>query len=444
VRRSIIMAAGCGIVAIACLVGGGLFFVERPTILRVAVPKENKGDYQLLSAASKVVRHNHQPIRFKLVDTVDAKAAADALDGRKVDMAVVRTDAAMPADGQTVVILHRDAAVLAVPHGLDLKAVTDLEDHTVGIVGPPENGAMLDTILAQYDVAPDKVKRVPLARDDVAKAVADHAVDVVLVTGIVSDALVQDTVKAVAKAADGPPTFIGVPEAEAVAQRSPAFEKFEVVKGAFHGAPPLPGDDFDTLSVTHRLVANAELSERVVADVTRFLLAERGAIVALDPMAQRMEAPSTDKGTALPAHPGTAAYIDDEEESFLDQYSDFIYLGAMFFGVIASGATALFGRLNAQGIRVAENITDRLIEILRLVRQAPTAADIDALEAETDGIVATTMDRSFARGLDERCVGTLRLALDQVRGAVRDRRALLERGDHAQPRHDAPVLLQVK
>ena len=179
--------------------------------------------------------------------------------------------------------------------------------------------------------------------------------------------------------------------------------------------------------------------------MTRFLLSERSAIVALDPMAQRIEAPSTDKGSMLPAHAGTAAYIDDEEESFLDQYSDYIYLGAMFFGVLASGGTALFSRLTAQNVKVAEEITERLLEILKLVRQAPTVAEVERLEAETDDLMATALERTFARGLDERCLSTLRLALDQVRGAVRDRRQALENGPPPlAARHEAPALLQVK
>ncbi|MDX7949958.1 TAXI family TRAP transporter solute-binding subunit [Lichenihabitans sp. Uapishka_5] len=443
-RRSMILAGACSIVAVACLGGGGLFFVERPTIVRVAVPSENHGDYALLSAASKVVRHNHHPIRFKLVDTPDAQAASTALDGGKVDMAVVRTDAPMPADGQSVVILHRDAAILMVPHGGEIAEVTALPGHTVGIVGAIENQDLLDTILGQYDILATAVKRIRLNRDEVAQAVADRKVDAVLIIGILSSAPVQDTVRAVAKAGGGPPTFIGVPEAAAVAQRSPAYDSFEVVKGAFRGSPPLPSEEFDTLSVTHRLVASSELSERTVADVTRFFLAERSALVALDPLAQRIEAPSTDKGSPLPAHPGTAAYIDDEEESFLDAYSDYIYLAAMFFGVLASGAGALFSRLNAQGLQEAERSIERLVEIFKLVRQAPTLAAVQDLEGETDTLLAASLDRSFARGLDERCVATLRLAFDQVRGAVRDRRDALRMPDAATLPQDRPTLVQAR
>ena len=425
-RRSMILALVCGALAVICLGSAALFFVERPTIIRVAIPSENRSDFDLLSAAGKVVRHGHHPIRFKIVSVPDPKAASTQLDSGEVDMAVVRTDGPMPAQGQTVVILHRDTAVLLAPGGSTVTEVGGLGGHTIGLVeNASANQALLDTILAQYEVDRDSVKTVPLAIEAVADAVRTKQVDAVLVVGILSGSKVQDTVKAVAKAAGEPPVFLPISDAAAIAQRSPAFDTFEVVKGAFHGAPSRPADEFDTLSVTHRLVASTALSDSVVADVTRFFLSERNALVAVDPIARRIEAPSTDKGSALPAHPGTAAYIDDEEETFLDRYSDFIYLGAMFFGVLASGATAMFSRLNAQGARAVERLTGRLIEILKLVRFAPSADLVNALEAETDEIVAAALDQNASSSLDERRLGALGLALHQVREAIRDRRSAL-------------------
>ena len=78
----------------------------------------------------------------------------------------------------------------------------------------------------------------------------------------------------------------------------------------------------------------------------RFLLVQpfgpaqfRGA--AMTPLANRMEEPSTDKAAPFPAHPGAVAYLDGEEETFLDKYSDFIYIGAMLLSVLASAAAAL-------------------------------------------------------------------------------------------------------
>lgn len=425
-RQSMILAVTCGIVAVVCLGSAALFFVERPTVIKVAIPTENHSDTDLLSAASKVVRRGHHPIRFKIVSVDDPKAAAADLDDGTVDMAVARTDGPMPAQGQTVVILHRDAAILVAPGGSPLKEIADLAGHTIGLVEhAAANQALIETVLAQYDVARESVRTVSLTVDAVAEALASKQVDAILVVGILSGSKVQDTVKAVAHVSDEPPVFLAISEAAAIAQRSPAFDSFEVVKGAFHGAPPRPAEEFDTLSVTHRLVASTALSDSVVADVTRFFLSERSALVAVDPIARRIEAPSTDKGSALPAHPGTAAYIDDEEETFLDHYSDFIYLGAMFFGVIASGATAMFSRLNARGTRAVERLTGRLLEILKLVRYATSLDLVNELEAETDEIVAAALHQDTARGLDERRLSTLGLALDQVREAIRERRATI-------------------
>lgn len=431
-RQPMMLAVVCGALAIVCLAAGALFFAERPTVLTVAVPAQHRGDYDLIAAAERVVRHGHHPIRFKVVSVVDSAAAAAKIDDGSFDMAVVRTDEAMPAQGQTVVILHRDAAVLVAAGPSELKEVSDLPGHTVGILGEyGANRALLDTVLAQSDVPSDAVKSLPLTPSTVATSLKDKTIDAVLVVGIVASSAVQDTVKTVAQAGEGSPAFIPVSEAAAIAQRSPAYDSLEIVKGAFRGAPPRPADDYDTVSVTHRLVARSTLSQTVVADVTRFFLQERSALVAVDTLARSMEEPSTDKGTALPAHPGTAAYIDDEEESFLDQYSDFIYLGAMFFGVIASGGTAMFSRLNAQGARAVERLTARLIEILKLARFAPSIDMVNGLEAETDEIVAAALEESTARSLDERRLGALGLALHQVREAIRDRRSMLGVEPHA-------------
>ncbi len=78
---------------------------------------------------------------------------------------MIRTDVAIPSHAQTVVILHRDAALLAAPGGSEIAAVTDLAGHTVGIVHRgPGNQELIETALAQYDIAPDAVKSCPSRR----------------------------------------------------------------------------------------------------------------------------------------------------------------------------------------------------------------------------------------------------------------------------------------
>ena len=85
-------------------------------------------------------------------------------------------------------------------------------------------------------------------------------------------------------------------------------------------------------------MARSSLPDSVAADVTRLLFSERLSIAQIAPLASQIEAPSTTKGAALPVHPATAAYLDDEEKSFFDRYSDFIYIGAMLLASSARGS----------------------------------------------------------------------------------------------------------
>ena len=109
----VILASGAALVALATI---GIYFYERPTSLRVAVPRGS--EYQkLLSALNQEFIHGHADIRFKIVPTTGEHAAAKAIEDRNVDLAVVRSDISMPTNAQTALILaHYSAVILAPPH----------------------------------------------------------------------------------------------------------------------------------------------------------------------------------------------------------------------------------------------------------------------------------------------------------------------------------------
>jgi TRAP-type uncharacterized transport system substrate-binding protein len=346
-RRTVLIAiAGC--LATAAIVALAGYFWERPTSLRVAVTRDTD-DFRLMGAIAHVFTKEHESIRLKLNPVNDAAASAAALEAGEADLAVVRSDIAMPPSGQTLVILHRNAAVIIVPAGSPIARISDLRGHKIGIVKGPSSGPgnlhLLETILAQYDIAPDMIEPVTLRGFEVFTALEQKRIEAVMAVGVTGDARLNDVVSAVAQAGKGAPTFLAVQEARAIAQRTPSVESLDVVRGAFGGDPPKPAGNFETLAVTVRLVARSTLKDSIASDITRALFADRLSIAQREPLASRIEAPSTDKDTALPTHPGTAAYIDGEEQTFFERYSDFIYIGAMLLSVVGSAAAALAIRL---------------------------------------------------------------------------------------------------
>ena len=417
-----------GLMAVTLLaIGGAAFWYERPTVLTVAVSRADQDDLALMTVAAAQLKRSHKTLRLHVMPAENSADAAAQIDAGKADLAVVRSDVAMPNAGQTVVILHRDSAIILAPTSSEIQALSDLQGHRLGMIGAgPGNMHLLEVALAQNDMHVDAVQLEPLQIADVTEALKSKRVDAVMAVDVVSGTKMNDLVKAVIAAGGGAPSFISVAEADAIAQRTPSYESTEIVRGTFGGAPPRPAEEFDTLSVTHRLVANENLEQEPIAGLTRFLLTERGSMAASVPLAGRIEAPSTDKGSALPVHPGAAAYIDDEEETFFDKYSDFIYIGAMLIGVLASGATALMSRMNSRRTAVLDDAIGRLVHMLSAARSAQSATELSDLQTEADAHLTKCLDA--ATSIDESRLRVFSLALDQVRDAIRDRQ-----GDLAAP-----------
>ncbi len=67
-----------------------------------------------------------------------------------------------------------------------------------------------------------------VAPEDVTAALKSKTVDAVLAVDVDLEPALRDIVKAVAAAGDGAPILIPIEEADAIAQRSPAYEKMSV------------------------------------------------------------------------------------------------------------------------------------------------------------------------------------------------------------------------
>jgi TRAP transporter TAXI family solute receptor len=421
-QRLILITIAGALVLIAIAAFGGYLFL-RPNVVRVAVGPASSDDYKLMVAAAQVAARD-KAFRLRLVVQDGPSASAQALDRGDADLAVVRSDEEVPSNGLTAVILHRNAAVLIVPGRSPLHHIGDLKGHSVGIVGPAANEHLLDTTLQQYGVPAQAVRRVPMIQADITKLLLEKRIDAVLAVGVASSGVVPEAVAAVAGANPAQPIFLPIDQAEAIAQRVRGYESIQIVVGTFGGTPPRPTKEFDTLAVSYRLVARSSLPDALVGQITSLFFGNRQSLVALAPLADKIQAPSTEKGSAIPVHPGAAAYLDDEEETFLDRYSDFIYLGAMLLSVIGSGFAAVASRLSGQLQPMFEAYLQRLIEMVPAARSATTLGALEQLEEEADLIVGKTMGRAAA-SVEANRIAALAIGLEHLRAAIADRRRLI-------------------
>ena len=404
----------------------GLRFLIQPTVLRVAVGPAESADATVMSDFARELARDKGRLKLKLVTTPDLRASAEELDAGRADLAVVRSDVDLSGTGLTVAILHRNAVVFVAPRAAGLRKITDLPKKRIGMVHPtPENQHFLEQVLAEYGIDPQAMTQVPLEPDGVAAAVREKRVDVVMAVAPASGALIHGVVAAVASASKGEPVFLELKEAEAIAQRKPAYESQEIVAGLFSGNPARPSENYNTLATTYRLVASRDLEDYVVSDFTRRLFTLRMALSLATSHAEHIEKPDTDNESVLPLHPGAAAYFDGNEKSFLDRYDDWFYLGAMGVSGLVSGLAALIASARAWMRRSTLVSIDQLIQLQLTAREAQDLPTLDAAEAAVARVSIQALRHARDGRLDESGLAALSLAMEECREAIADRRSRL-------------------
>lgn len=415
-----------GVLAVSAAGGLGIYLLGRPEVLRIAVGPPDGSNWRLMTGAARVLERQHEDVRFRIRSVVDPRAAAEALERGEVDMAVVRSDVRLPANGHSVAIIQRQAGLFLAPAASPIAGIADLPGRTLAVVMPGQaNGRLLDTVLTQHDIAPHTVARIFMPANALQDALATGKVDGVFLVSAIVDPLVTGVIAAMTAAGGATPRFLPVTDAEAIVQRDPTLEAVEVLRGAFGGSVPRPAESFTTIGVSNRLVADVELADGVVGEVTRVLFSIRPILARDMPAANRIQAPESEKASALPVHSGTIAYLQNEELTFFDRYGDLFYIGAMFASLAGSVVVGLASRLTARRRARAVAFTGRLVELMKEARTSRDEADLARLEQEADDLLFEAMEETAIGAVERTQLAAFTLALDETRRAIAGRRAAL-------------------
>ena len=286
------------------------------------------------------------------------------------------------------------------------------------------NVNLLKVILKQYGVDPSKIEIVQFPGSEAADAIRSQKADAYLAAGPVNSKITIDAIAASTR--DGKtPTFLAINSAEAIAQNHPMYEASEIPAGAFGGSPDRPDEEVKTISFAHHIVARKGLSDSTIAAFTRQLFAIRQTVMAEFPLAAKIETPDTDKDAVIPVHPGAAAFIDGEEKTFLDRYSDFIWWGLMGLSAMGSAGAWFAGYLKKDERNNNTSLRERLLDMLAAARRCDSAEELDQMQAEADDILRQTL-LCFEHGaIEQGALTAFNIALEQFHNAVADRKALL-------------------
>jgi TRAP transporter TAXI family solute receptor len=433
-KRKAMFVTLAGILAVVGAMVGAYYFAMRPVTLRIAVGPANSDDLKLVQTLTQAFFQAHSHVRLRPMQTEGATASAQALADGKADLAIIRGDLDVPKNAQAVATLRKNVVALWVPTAAKVKGkkaapkitkIRQLAGRRIGVVGRTQaNVNLLKVILQQYGVDPTKVEMVQFPAHEAADAIRNQKADAYLAAGPVNSKITADAITASTRDG-GAPTFLAIDAAEAIAQNHPVYEASEIPAGTFGGSPAKPEDEVKTISFTHHIVARRGIAESTISAFTRQLFAIRQTLKNDFPLAAKIETPDTDKDAVIPVHPGAAAFVDGEEKTFLDRYSDYIWWGLMGLSAMGSAGAWFAGYLKKDERSNNSTLRDRLLDMIAAARRSDSIEELDQMQAEADNILRDTLHCFEHGAIEEGALTAFNIALEQFHNAVADRKALL-------------------
>ena len=426
----LVLAAGIFLFGVAA---GGLYYMLRPVTLRIAVGPAGSEDQKLVQALAQIFARDGSAVRLHPVATEGAVESIALLAAKKADLAVARGDLDLPADAHSVAILRKNVVVLWSVPGLPakgakkppppkIKELGDLPGHRVGVIGRTQaNVSLLRVILTESGVNADKVAVTQFRTDQIAEMARDPAIEAFMAVGPLDSRITIEAIAATAKAR-GEPKFLPIEVSETISKKHPRYEAEEIPGSTFSHAPPRPEDKIDTVSVNHLIIAPKSLSEITAGALVRQLFAVRQSLAKEVPTAAKIEQPDTDKGAAVPAHPGAAAFIDGTERTFLERYSDYFWGALLVLSGLGSGGAWLRHYFKRDEREQYSEHRDDLLAAISKVRQAESSDEFTAMQGEVDGMLREALDCYDDGAIEEGDLAAIGLVLDQFNHAVADRR----------------------
>jgi TRAP transporter TAXI family solute receptor len=428
-------------IAIIGMAVAAAFYLTQATVLTIAVAPKDGTEPELIQAYADALAASKQNIRFKILSFDEVTDSAKALQDGRADLAVVRPDVSLPANGLTLAILRDQAMLVVAPAASGIKTLPALSGKRLGIAAHKDADVeLLKNILSYYGmtlttegtaaaVPSHHVSLVAVNETEVATAFHDKRIDVfisIIALSAPKALSLVDAIKSVSR--DGKIVFASVEDDAAIMERFPRLESVTIPGGLFGGRPKLPDDDVKTIGASYRLVARASLSRSTAADVTQHIFEMRTAASRITDAAEYIKAPSYETTVAatsmrVPIHPGALDYYERDQHSFIDRYGDTLYLLAALIGGLGSAAAWLRERLIRARRERIDEVTDRLLEIIAEVRTTQDPATLRAFLVEIDELAVDVVRYVRDREPDDRTIAAVSIAIRTARSAVADHMA---------------------
>ena len=436
-RRQMLLFVALTLILTVATVWGGRIWLRNSESLILAAGDANGVEARFADKLATVLNNNPSKLRLKIVTNGDSGKALAQFDRRQADLAVLRTDAKVPPRARALAILEHDVLLLLSPPNKKIKSLAELKKKKIAVLADGEHNAAFVRKILEISDNPDAASAVQLAppNSPLDKLFAPGGYGAAIAIAHASMIVKNKSYEQYAKR--GGFTLNAIDEAKALARRDPAISEETLATGMLSSAPPIPDDDLTTVGLQWLLVAQSRMSSATAGELARTIYENKAELALPDGFASRIEPADTDKDAFVVAHQGAAEYINDDTKSFMDRYSDLLYVAAAALSIIGSIFAGLYAKVTRIAPEKASELATAVLDIGERIEHATSMDALDALQEELErilrGVVVGLRDGTISSdGLD-----TFKLGYEFVRDEIGMRRESLKR--HAG--HDDNVVI---
>lgn len=396
------VAAFLGMAAVGLLIW---LVSNQPRTLKIAVGPDGSQQMLFMRSLARAMIETRQPFRLKIVPRSDSISAAKALDAGEVQLALVRSDDATSVEARSVVVVQKRHVLVVARADSGLADISSLLGRNVGVVrgGSDDNRMLVRRILQHYAISeelePDPMDLQDLPLQRAGAALTSRKVDALVFVAwpgqrlrrLISEIVDRDKVALV---------FAGVPSPDALAFRYRDLEASELPPGVLGGSPPRPAAALATVAITYEIAAGEAMPDATVAALASALLEARTRLRRVDDNAFAVETPPVDEQRRYLPHAGVVALVNDESQTFLETYSDYIWLGLFGLSILGSSITGFLAWAGLREAPPGKSLGLRLAGLVERLDAARTLAQVDAVEAEFEDMVKAMIVDYGNGGLD--------------------------------------------
>ena len=430
-RRQVILFAVLTLLLTGATVWGGRVWLRDSETLTFAVGEANGPEARFAAKLAAMLRATSSRLRLRIIPNADNARALAQFDRKLADLAVLRTDARIPPRARSIAILEHDVLILISPGDKKIKSLAELKKKKIALLTSSSNNLAFVRKVLEIPEGSDTNSRLQLAP-------ANSMIDKLFTSGGYGAVIALDHASAIVRdkgfeqsARRAPFTVNALDESTALTRRYPGISEETLATGLLSSTPQIPDDDLDTVGLHWLLVGQAAIPANTAGELARTIYENKAELALEDGFASKIEPADVDKSAFVAAHQGVAEYINDTSKSFLERYSDLLYVALAALSVIGSIFVGLYTKVTRVAPEKASELATAILDIGERIADAQTMEALESLQDELEGVLRGAVIGLRDGTISSDGLDTFKLGYEFVRDEIGMRRESLKRqGSH--------------